>query len=130
MIELLLLCLLLLLLAHIHNHSPHYSCSYWAHKNQSSFQHHATIYYYYYYYYYCYCCYYYYYCCCYCCCPYCRLYLNLCLHYYGCCVMIWYRSGGHLAETCGLYLDIGNPNTDVCPDHYFPSPSLHLHTSC
>jgi hypothetical protein len=29
--------------------------------------------------------------------------------------MIWYRSVGLLAETCGLYLAIGNSNTDVCP---------------
>jgi hypothetical protein len=67
--------------------------------------------------------------CCYCYFYY-RLCLNLCLHYYGCCVMKWYRSVGHLAETCGLCLDIGNSNTDVRPDQYFPLPSLHLRTSC
>jgi hypothetical protein len=40
------------------------------------------------------------------------------------------QARGHLAETFGLYLDIGNSNTDVCPGQYFLSLSLHLRTSC
>jgi hypothetical protein len=44
----------------------------------------------------------------------------------GCGVAVWYRFVGHLAETCGLYLDTGNSNTDVCPGQYFSVPAVLL----